>query len=142
MTRSFIGTARQKKAIKLQNIRTDHLTAMIDAQGVSSVGTDYGPILSELEDELNRRRSKQSERHERQALSIQERILSKAPSEITCSTCTTVAKIEDAAALFYRDPRKSKTQPNTYRTQCKECMKIDTKERTKIKNINEKELPF
>lgn len=136
MKRSFIGTPRQKRKIDARSIPTWKLKEIVENDGMTSIGTDYGPLLPELRQELHKRYHKENVRDMKRAHFERMRSEQAAPTHIVCTNCQATAKTEEAAALFYADPRKiRRKQPNIYRPLCKTCMKQLAKERHDNKSI-------
>jgi hypothetical protein len=112
----------------VKTIPTKYLKAIIAADGLNHDGTkDYGPILPELIDELNRRAEIEDTKHFHELLK-QANDTTNTTTKV-CTQCKLEVAIEDAKTHFY-------TKLSKYRPECKKCSKDKIYKARKLKKID------
>lgn len=118
----------------IHKITTKILTSIIDGgDGRTYHGTDYGPVLHEIKEELNRRHNAQALREQRQ-LERDMQAHALATEGKTCTKCKTTYAPNDIDDNFYKVARA----PHRYRPRCKACHV----KQSRINRIKIEEIPF
>lgn len=115
----------------ISKINTKILAKIVDDSGRTDLGTDYGPLLEEIRDELHRRQETQASK----ALNSMERQLQQEDTHINgkqCPKCKKRYPVQTIEVNFY----KVANRPNRYRPRCKACH-IEAS-----KTARTKEIPF
>lgn len=118
-----------KRFPKIKKINTKILISIVEADGRTDTGSDYGPLLEEIKEELMRRQAAQAER----TLRTQERELAQKDTHVfgkQCPRCLKHYPVESIEENFY----KVANQPHRYRPRCKACH-IEAARTARIKNL-------
>jgi hypothetical protein len=123
-----------KRFPNIKKINTKILQSIVDGHDArTDAGSDYGPLLHEVIDELHRRQNtqalKEQRAHERQLLQAELEQHGK-----TCPKCQRTYAPDTIDANFY----KVATAPHRYRPRCKTCHV----EASRTRRIKIDEIPF
>jgi hypothetical protein len=123
-----------KRFPNIKKINTRILQSIIDnVDGRTDAGSDYGPLLSEIIDELYRRQNRQGElEQQRHAKELHAHELATVGK--TCPKCQTTYAPDTIDDNFYRVANA----PHRYRPRCKQCHI----EASRTRRIKTEDIPF
>jgi hypothetical protein len=107
-----------KNLSKISKINTKYLQQIIDSEDQRTHhGTDFGPVIDEIRDELFRRQLTQADKQERAFMQEQRSAMLAQIDGKQCTHCLAIYSPEQVDANFY----KVAGSDNRYRPRCKAC---------------------
>jgi len=107
-----------KRFTKISKINTKYLQQIIDSEDQRTHhGTDFGPVIDEIREELFKRHNNQADRQERAFMQEQRNAMLAQIDGKQCTHCLVIYSPEQVDANFY----KVAGSDNRYRPRCKAC---------------------